>query len=374
MTYFMRGSMANSTPAFNNDLKVEANNDLSNLFSSSPLTNDNMTSNKSTDFLIFSHPKPITQLNALIPSATRGIESVTFINCEIACSNFSKCNSVKRYTFRKCKFLGRSLYGMFRGNCKVESVRFIDCNFSGIEDMRRMFQDCVNLEEVTFMHCKWCDDLEFISHMFAYCFNLERVIIDNLNVRYVRCLHKLFYKCRSLREVPDCMKSWKTQNVKYMSRMFMYCTRLRSLEALENWDTRNAEDMSEMFMYCKGLRSLKGLERWDVSKVMNMRDLFNGCSGIVTLRSLYCWNVMNVINMSGCFRECKKLLNLIGLERWNVSNVRVVEFMFHMCEELRSIEEIGNWNFQNVRSESEMIIGSCVKDVIVLKDGRVKVF
>lgn len=371
--------MANFTPAFNDDFKVEANNDLSDLLCSSPLTSDNATSDnatndKSTDLLIFSHPKPITQLNALIPSATSKIESVTFINCSIACSNFSKCNSVKHYTFRKCEFLGRSLYEMFKGNGRVESVRFIDCNFSGIEDMRRMFQYCVNLEEVTFMHCKWCDNLEFMSHMFACCYNLERVIIDNLNVRYVRCLHKLFYKCKSLREVPDCMKSWKTQNVKYMSRMFMYCTGLRSLDALVDWDMSNVEDMSEMFMYCKGLRSLKGLERWDVSKVMNMRDLFNGCSGIVTLRSLYCWNVMSVINMSGCFHECKKLLNLFGLERWNVSNARVVEFMFHMCEELRSIEEIRNWNLQNVRSTSEITIGSCVKDVILLKDGRVKVF
>ena len=92
-------------------------------------------------------------------------------------------------------------------------------------------------------------------------------LVDTSNVTN---MNYMFYKCASLKEVPQL----NTSNVTNMSYMFFNCT---SLTEIPQFDTSNVTNMSYMFNNCT---SLTEIPQFDTSNVINMSEMFSSCNNL----------------------------------------------------------------------------------------------
>ena len=97
--------------------------------------------------------------------------------------------------------------------------------------------------------------------------NVIKVI--NWNI-YLQNLHRAFFKCKKLEEIPNYIP----ESVINMSDMFNQCVNLNS--DLSKWDVSNVQDMSFMFYYCKKFNH--DISKWNVSNVICAIYIFDRCN------------------------------------------------------------------------------------------------
>ena len=126
------------------------------------------------------------------------------------------------------------------------------------------------------------------------------------------------------------------QNVDYsnLSALFYNFSGLKTISYAGNLNTSNVQDMSRMFVGCSSLTTLD-LSGWDTSKVTDMLYMFSGCSSLTTL-SLSVWNTGEVTNTISMFSGCSSL-TMLDISGWNMSKVTDMVSMFSGCSSLASI-------------------------------------
>ncbi|PMD71389.1 hypothetical protein CBP76_05255 [Companilactobacillus nuruki] len=98
-----------------------------------------------------------------------------------------------------------------------------------------------------------------------------------------------------------------TSQVTNMSRMFLNCRSLKSLD-LSDLDTSKVEDMSNMFNGCSNLKALD-LTKFDTSQVTDMDGMFAGCESLEEL-DLSTFDTRNVKSMKNVFESVDALKTL----------------------------------------------------------------
>ena len=101
------------------------------------------------------------------------------------------------------------------------------------------------------------------------------------NVRPTSC-YMWFYNYHRLGDIVG-LEYLNTSNVTNMSRMFIDCDKLTSID-VTNFDTHLVTDMSYMFNDVSNLKSLD-ITNFDLSNVTNTQDMFSHCS---RLETIYC--------------------------------------------------------------------------------------
>ena len=168
---------------------------------------------------------------------------------------------------------------LFVGYSFLKKIDFNNCfNTEIVEDMREMFSNCVDLQEMDLSNFDTKNVID-MSYMFDYCTSMEKINVSGFD----------------------------TSKVENMSGMFNQCLFLTNLD-LENFDTKNVKNMSSMFRNCNNLTDLN-LENFDTNKVKYMQRMFEGCSGLINL-DISNFNTEQVTNMGSMFYGCKKLENV----------------------------------------------------------------
>ena len=183
---------------------------------------------------------------------------------------------------------------------------------------------------------------------------------DKYNGNTLVCLFYNFYNLNSITGLPNLNTSMVTS----MSSMFMYCSKLTSLD-LSTFDTRNVTNMGYMFDGCSKLTSLD-LSGFDTSNVTNINYMFRNCK--LTSLDISMFNITKVNEMYGVFRYCSQLTTL-DLSGFNTTNATIMKYLFDGCQALKSIIVDSNkWKTDNVTSSnSENLFLNCT--ALVGEDG-----
>ena len=149
----------------------------------------------------------------------------------------------------------------------------------------------------------------------------------------------------------DGIGKLKTNNVKYMAKMFYNCQGLQTLRL--SLDTSNVEDMTNMFGNCQGLQQLS--LSLDTPKVKTMNKMFENCEVLSGL-DLSSFDTSKVTTMASMFKNCKALLDLTLSSNFTTAEVTDMESMFESCERLNN-PDLSSFNTSKVTNMKSMFKG-----------------
>ena len=158
--------------------------------------------------------------------------------------------------------------------------------------------------------------------------------LDNLNTSEVTDMSRMFVGCGALRSLD--VSRFDTLNVKQMQQMFMGCAALTELD-LYFFDTAKVTDMHEMFKDCKGLTTLD-LQSFNTAQVTDMHEMFLDCAALSALNLAH-FDTAQVTDLHAMFKGCKGLTTL-DLSNFQTSEVKDMREMFSGCAALTTI-----WSF-----------------------------
>lgn len=151
------------------------------------------------------------------------------------------CNNVESYSD------GKSYVGVF-SNMKHKEISVIACDTECVDDMRYMFYNCNNLENLN---------------------------LSKLNTKEVLYMDSMFDRCRNLKKL-KFGKNFNTSKVESMQNMFCFCFNLEYLD-IKNFDTSGVKNMKGMFSWCLRLKKLRIGQNFNMEKVEFFDKMFVGC-------------------------------------------------------------------------------------------------
>jgi len=85
-------------------------------------------------------------------------------------------------------------------------------------------------------------------------------------------MSELFDNCVDLVEISN-KSYWDASNVEYMNKMFNDCINLKKFPEIEGWTTMNVLSLEEMFNNCWSLEEIEGLSNWKINNVVSISGL-----------------------------------------------------------------------------------------------------
>ncbi|WP_051208794.1 BspA family leucine-rich repeat surface protein [Butyrivibrio sp. WCD3002] len=259
---------------------------------------------------------------------------------------FERCEQVTSVTFEEgCKATG--LCNLFYGCKNLTGVEFNGLDTSEVVDMRQLFDDCRNLEEINLNELSDTSNVQYMHGVFQGCYKLKKITMDKISTASAKEMSFMFNGCSSLEELS--LSNFNTSNVETMDQMFGGCNKLKSLD-LSGFDTSEVKDMSCMFSGCFLLQSLN-IGSFDTSNVTNMRDMFGNCESLESI-DLSSFDTSSVTDMDCMFCGCKSVKSL-NVKHFNTSNVTDMQDMFGGCTSLTTLD-LNGFNTSNVTDISAM--------------------
>ena len=147
-----------------------------------------------------------------------------------------------------------SMNGLF-GRCEFTSdIDISGLDTSNVEDMSYMFYGCKMLNKLDLSNID-ISKVETIEGMFSHCESISSIDITNFNTKRLKNMRYLFERCYRLKEIKG-LSELDVSGVIWMSNMFAYCENIDKID-ISKWDIKNVEDMRYMFLGCKALKSIK---------------------------------------------------------------------------------------------------------------------
>lgn len=189
-------------------------------------------------------------------------------------------------------------------DCKnLTDVHHLSYDFNGCWNMNQMFSGC---EKLTTIHENFntSDALQDTSLMFNRCYNLTS--IPEIYTGGVTNMSGMFSDSAIANVSID------TKSAIDMSRMFMNCGNLQSVEFING--TNNVNNMSGMFECC-GFTDLTNIVGLNMNNCDTANGMFSYCSNLTTLPVLNC-NTLDDTggdnDWDGMFTQCTNLTNVGG--------------------------------------------------------------
>ncbi|WEV75404.1 BspA family leucine-rich repeat surface protein [Bifidobacterium sp. ESL0800] len=188
-----------------------------------------------------------------------------------------------------------------------------------------------------------------MSSMFARDQALTSLDLSGFDTSNVEYMYYMFHMAEGLTTL-KFGANFKTSKVKNMTAMFMFCSKLKSLD-VSHFDTHNVTDMAGMFEYCYNLTSLD-VSHFDTHNVTDMAGMFKNCSSLTSLditnfdtsqvgRDSYGVDAGTPRDMNGMFQDCVNLQSLKLGQKFQTGNVKDMGSMFSGCEKLTSLDVSG---------------------------------
>ena len=150
-----------------------------------------------------------------------------------------------------------------------------------------------------------------MRNMFYNCSDLEELNVSNFNTSAVTDMRNMFYNCSDLKELN--VSNFNTSAVTDMSEMFRDCSGLTELN-VSNFNTSKVRFMSGMFSGCSSLTYLN-VSNFNTSAVTSMWDMFNGCSALKTIFNTQTWQCEQSLDM---FKGCTQLHGAVWYDKRKV--------------------------------------------------------
>lgn len=171
----------------------------------------------------------------------------------------------------------------------------------------------------------------------------------NFDTSNVKTMSKMFMNCEEVFTMD--LSHFDVSKVKDFSNMFNGCTDLNFIN-LDGWNTRNAEDFGSMFFKCYNLRRID-LSHLNTCNVKNMCYMFNCCKSLEYI-NLSGWDFSQVDNMVAFFEGCSVLIDLIITTKKNSTKSLTYAYeMFCGCDNLEKID-ISWLDLSNVKNLGNM--------------------
>ena len=256
-------------------------------------------------------------------------ENVNIINIKCL-DNFTNCDN------------------MFENLTNIIEINLLNFDISHVISMRKMFNNCSNLEKIITPNNFRAFSLISTHHMLSNCISLKSINLSNFETtEQLENMDLMFFNCRNLISLD--LSKLNTKNVSRMQGLFQECSSLISLN-LDNWDTGNVTTLKEAFKGCSSLISLD-LNHFDTSKVQFMDSLFDSCSSLKILKIDY-FNTISVQTMAYMFAKCSNL-TFLNLSNFNTKSVTNMKNMFTGCRSLTSLD-ILNFDTSKVKNMAKM--------------------
>ena len=218
---------------------------------------------------------------------------------------------------------------LFENLINLKTINLEKLNTSNVIDMGAMFEGDYNLLELDLSSFD-TSKVRWMTRMFQYCSKLTK-IIQNFNTSNVEITNSMFAECRKLVDLN--VSNFDTSKVTNMAYMFSYCMAIQTID-VSNFNTANVDTMFRMFEYCNELLSLD-LSNFNTSKVTSMLSLFSGCKKITSL-DLSSFDTSNVTSMNSMFSGCSSLTD-VNLSSFDTKSVSNMASMFHSCTSLETV-------------------------------------
>lgn len=197
---------------------------------------------------------------------------------------------------------------------------------------RDLFAGYVNVQQISFGDSFHTNGALDMSRMFLGCHKLSSLELDNFETADVHSMQAMF--CESDELVSLDLRKFDTGSVRDMGSMFRACRSLRTLE-LSSFDTAQVRDMNRMFRGCVSLQSLE-LSNFDTAQVRDMTGMFYECISM-SPPDLSSFDTSMVENMCGMFQNCSTWKKL-DLRNFDTANVQDMTAMFSGCETLTRLK------------------------------------
>ena len=204
------------------------------------------------------------------------------------------------------------------------------------------------------------NNVKYMAKMFYNCQGLQtlRLSLDTSNVEDMT---NMFGNCQGLQQLS---LSLDTPKVKTMNKMFENCEVLSGLD-LSSFDTSSVTTMASMFKNCKALLALTLSSNFTTAEVTDMESMFESCERLNN-PDLSSFNTSKVTNMKSMFKGCSELVKL-DLTGFNTSNVYYMKEFLSGCSNIKTID-LSNFDTENVREMEKMFYGCSSLITIIASD------
>ncbi len=134
--------------------------------------------------------------------------------------------------------------------------------------------------------------------------------------------------------------------------------KLKAVNNLENLHTINVTNMSRMFMNCESLTSLEFTSaNWDMRNVTTTSSMFAGCKGLTSITLTRFSSTGKVKDIGGMFSNCQKLKE-VNLYSFSTSSVTAANYLFNACFALKTLKVGTGFNFPSMSSKASYAFSS----------------
>lgn len=244
----------------------------------------------------------------------------------------------------------------------------------------------IEKESITKVHFKDVKLLNAYS-LFAFCRNLEEIILENVDTTECVDMGLMFSFCTNLSKL-EIISPLNTENVRKMDEMFFNCRSLKTLDGEHNFngsnglftDTSKVESFDSMFWDAIELESID-LSCIDGTSAQTMKDMFDvsgaGSYGHESkLKTIKLPNNLKLApDVTRMFAYNVRLENILNTSNWDTSRVTTMDNMFFNCFALKELN-VSTWDVSNVtnirhifdRCESLQVLDVSAWDVSKVTD------
>jgi len=224
-----------------------------------------------------------------------------------------------------------SIKSMFINCVNLQYIKFGNFDTSSVTDMASMFEGCSSLERLDLSIFN-TSNVKYMEYMFRRCFSLKSLNLSNFQTPNLERIFNMFEECSYLEELD--LSSFNTSLITTMEYLFSGCSTLKYIN-ISNFDTSQVTSMVEMFSKCENLEYVD-LSNFDTSNVINMNSMFYDCYNLKSL-NISRFSVSKVEDLRNMFCGCSALIS-IDLSNFDTSEVTAMDNMFYGCSELKSID------------------------------------
>ena len=257
------------------------------------------------------------------------------------------------------------LIDMFAGYTKLKISALDVPDFSNVNRMYRMFNNCSSLTLIPYINSWDTSNVTNFHSMFSYATNFNDDI-SGWNTSKATDMSYMFQRASNFNQD---LHTWDTGNVIYMGSMFAstaqfnanistwntsYVKQMWNMfknsvfnQDIGSWNTSNVTTMDSMF---ENSLFNQNIGIWDLSKLESTDAMF---SGSVFNQNIGTWNTGNIKYMGSMFAKTSQFNQ--DISTWDTSNV---ETMYGMFSDSLFNQDIGNWDTSNVTQMSYMFAGS----------------
>ena len=163
---------------------------------------------------------------------------------------------------------------------KDKCIDLTDIDVSAVEDFSFLFTDYNKLKEIDISGWNMTNATD-AAGMFSSLGNLRKVYMIDVNWSTIESITSLFENCSSLEEV-ECDMNSTTEVLTSAASMLSCCFKIKDMSFLKNLNVTNVNNFGHMFYDCQALKEID-ISNWDMENVSVGRAMFAGCINLKKL-------------------------------------------------------------------------------------------